>query len=161
VLDALRAPVPSALAGLYTSSMEEIMKKMAALFLLVLSCLTYGAEIEDPLARASAAYLKGGVEAFIPSLLKGSPLEGEKGILTQANSIKQIESYYGAYQGYEVIFEKPLTSRVRLVYYVLNYEKSPVFGVASYYKMGGQEVVTNFNFHTEIGKIVPDEVLYK
>ncbi|CAA0126394.1 Uncharacterised protein [Halioglobus japonicus] len=136
------------------------MKNLTAIFLIVFSCLSYGAASEDPLARASAAYLKEGVEAFIPSLLEGSPLEGEKSILTQANSIRQIEAYYGAYEGYEVIFEKALTSRVRLVYYVMNYEKSPVFGVSTYYKMNDQEVVTNFNFHTEIGQIVPDDVLY-
>lgn len=115
----------------------------------------------DPLQRASDAYLEKGVDAFIPELLKGSPLEGEKSVLTQSNSIRQIEEYYGVYKGYELIYEKSLTENVRIVYYVMNYEKSPVFGVATYYKQKKGEVVTNFNFHTDMWKILPSEVIFK
>jgi len=88
-------------------------------------------------------------------------LEGEKSILTQSNSIEQIEEYYGSYQGFEVMYEKSLTEKVRLLYYVMNYEKSPVFGVVTYYKRKGEEIVTNFNFHTDLWKIVPNEVVFK
>ncbi|MGH1541206.1 MAG: hypothetical protein ACRBHB_12340 [Arenicella sp.] len=115
----------------------------------------------DPLQRASEAYLKNGVDAFIPELLKGSPLEGEKSALTQSNSIRQIEEYYGAYKGYELISEKNLTDSVRIVYYVMNYDKSAVFGAATYYKQTKGEVVTNFNFHTNIWEIIPPQVIFK
>lgn len=114
----------------------------------------------DPLERASEAYLKKGVDSFIPELMIGSPLEGEKSVLTQSNSIRQIEAYYGSYKGYELIYEKNLTKDVRLVYYVMNYEKSPLFGVATYYKQKDREVVTNFNFHTDMWQILPSEVIF-
>lgn len=115
----------------------------------------------DPLQRASDAYLKNGVGAFIPELMKGSPLEGEKSVLAQSNNIRQIEEYYGAYKGFELIYEKNLTENVRIVYYVMNYEKSPVFGEATYYKQKEGEVVTNFNFNTSMWKILPPEVIFK
>lgn len=121
----------------------------------------FAADAGKPLERASAAYLKEGVEAFLPTLLKDSPLEGEKSVLTQSNSIRQIEAFYGTYEGFDVMYEKVLTDRVRIVYYVMNYQKSPMFGLATYYKRGGEEVVTNFNFHTEIWQVIPNEVIFQ
>jgi len=40
----------------------------------------------------------------------------------------------------------------------MNYDKSAVFGVATYYKVGGEEVISNFNFHTEWQQILPANV---
>ncbi|GAA5315166.1 MAG: hypothetical protein AseanaTS_03700 [Candidatus Pelagadaptatus aseana] len=137
------------------------MNKIIGITLLILSQISFADDAGQPLERASKAYLAGGAEAFIPALLKGSPLEGEKSVLTQSNTIRQIEAYYGAYQGFEVMYEKPLTNKVRLVYYVMNYEHSPLFGVATYYKRNNEEVVTNFNFHTELWQIVPNDVIFK
>lgn len=134
------------------------MKKILLIGMLLFSQIC---NASDPLKRASDAYLKKGVDAFIPELLKGSPLEGEKSVLTQSNSIRQVEEYYGAYEGFELIFEKNLTEKIRLVYYVLNFEKSPMFGVATYYKQKKREVVTNFNFHTNMWEILPFEVVFK
>lgn len=137
------------------------MKNLLGVSLLLLSQFAFALDPGKPLQEASKAYLAEGAQAFITTLIKGSPIEGEKGVITQANTIKQIEAYYGEYQGLEVIYEKKLTKKVRLVYYVMNYEKSPVFGVTTYYKPNGEEVVTNFNFHTELWQIVPSEVVFK
>ncbi len=137
------------------------MKKLIGIVLLIFTQASFAADAGKPLERASKAYLSDGADAFIPALLKGSPLEGEKSVLTQSNTIRQIEAYYGSYQGFEVMYEKPLTNKVRLVYYVMNYENSPLFGVATYYKRKNEEIVTNFNFHTELWQIVPHDVVFK
>lgn len=137
---------------------------MKYLLVLLLSLVVHSVHASDagkPLESASAAYLSKGTEAFIPTLLKGSPLEGEKSVLTQSNSIKQIEAYYGTYKGFEVIYEKQLTDKIRLVYYAMNYADSPMFGVVTYYKRKGEEIVTNFNFNTDLWQIIPNEVVFK
>jgi hypothetical protein len=43
----------------------------------------------------------------------------------------------------------------------MNYEKSPVFGNAMLYKKDGKEIVSNFNFNTEIFSVVPKEVIFE
>ncbi|RRJ83768.1 hypothetical protein [Aestuariirhabdus litorea] len=115
----------------------------------------------EPLQRASKAYLAQGADAFIPALLEGSPMEGEAGVLAQSQSLHQVESFYGAYQGFDVIYEKPLTARVRLVYYIMNYENSPLFAVATYYRRASGEIVTHFNFNTKMWDVLPSDVVFR
>ncbi|WP_426416145.1 hypothetical protein [Aestuariirhabdus sp. LZHN29] len=130
----------------------------AALYLL--ASLSYAVDAGKPLERASGAYLENGADAFIPALLKGSPMEGEQSVLAQSESIRQVEAYYGAYQGFDVIYEKSLTNKVRLVYYIMNYENSPLFAVATYYKRNGEEIVTHFNFNTKMWDVLPSDVVF-
>ena len=136
------------------------MKLTIGIILLLLIPTLAASDAGTPLERASEAYLKNGAEAFIIELMKGSPLEGEKSVATQSNNLRQIEDYYGKYIDYDVVLQKNLTDKVRIVYYVMNYEKSPVFGVANYYKIDGDEVVTSFNFNTEWAPIIPMAVLF-
>ena len=137
------------------------MKFFIALILVLYTQMSFAIDGGKPLENALEAYEAKGVDSFIPTLLKGSPLEGEKSVLTQSNSIRQIEDYYGSYQDYEVIYEKKLTERVRLVYYVMHYENSPLFGVITYYKKKGGEVVSNFNVHTKLWEIMPKNVVFQ
>lgn len=57
--------------------------------------------------------------------------------------------------------EEQLSKRVRLVYYVMNYENSPVFGSVILYSKPEGEVVTSFQFNTELWQIAPNEVIFK
>ncbi len=74
--------------------------------------------------------------------------------------MRQIESFYGKYEDFDVVADRIITDRVRLVYYVMNYEDAPVFGVISYYRKGDEEIAANFNFHTEIWSIFPADVIF-
>ena len=56
--------------------------------------------------------------------------------------------------------EKVLSENVRLVYYIMNFENSPVFGNAMLYKKNGKEIVTNFNFNTDLFQIAPTAVVF-
>ncbi|MCL6417345.1 hypothetical protein MIB92_16925 [Aestuariirhabdus sp. Z084] len=136
------------------------MRHLIALLLLISSPAVFGSNAGEPLERASKAYLATGADAFIPALVEGSALEGQEGILAQVAILQQVEGVYGAYEGFDVIYEKNLTSRVRLVYYVMNYEKSPLFGVATYYQRNDKEIVTNLNFNTQMWNVLPGDVVF-
>lgn len=136
------------------------MKHVIFTISVLLSINSFAIDLGKPIEAASAAYLKNGVEAFIPALMKGSPLEGEKSLITQSNNIRQIEAYYGKFLGIEPMREEKLSERVRLVYYVMNYENSPVFGYALLYKKPSGEIVTNFSFNTELWQVAPNEVIF-
>jgi hypothetical protein len=120
---------------------------------------TVHADLPSRLNEATQAYKNKGVESFIPTLLKGSPLEGEKTVFSQVNSLKQIETFYGTYLNVEHLLTKNLSKSTRIVYYILNYEKGPVYGVATLYKSKDGEIVTQFNVHTTIQSIIPDSIL--
>lgn len=132
---------------------------MKNIILLALFCIVLPSQAGTPLEEASAAYLEKGANAFILRLLEGSPIEGEKSALTQANSISQIEAYYGTYQDYDIVGEKIISDKVRLVYFILNYEKGPAFGVATYYQTGNVVIIPHFNIHTRIEKTFPSEMM--
>jgi len=137
------------------------MKCLFLAFSLFFSSFAAAYDLGTPIQHASNEYLKNGLEAFIPALLKGSPMEGEKSAYTQSSALRQIEAYYGNYLGIEPMFEKELSSKTRLVYYVMNYENSPVFGFALLYKKKEGEIVTNFNFNTKLWEIMPSEAIFK
>ncbi len=136
------------------------MKYLGIVISILFSVSSYAIDLGKPIEDASAAYLKDGVDAFIPALMKGSPLEGEKSLITQSNNIRQIEAYYGKFLGIEPMREEKLSERVRLVYYVMNYENSPVFGYALLYKKSSGEIVTNFSLNTELWQVAPNEVIF-
>lgn len=136
------------------------MKVFITSILLIISTSIMAVDLGAPIKEASEAYLKNGADAFIPAILKGSPLEGEKSALTQSNNIRQIEAYYGKFLGIEAMREEKLTENVRLIYYVMNYENSPVFGNALLYKKRGREIITNFNFNTDLWQIAPQAVVF-
>jgi len=110
----------------------------------------------SPLEEAMTAYRERGLKAFIPTLVKGSPLEGDNSVVEKTAVIRRIESYYGGFDGYEVLEQCRLGSRVRLVLYVMNYKRGPLYGVVTLYGAGGREVVTRFNFQTDAVKLWQD-----
>lgn len=136
------------------------MKTLIIMLFSIISLTCHGIELGEPIESAAKAYLQNGAEAFIPTLLKGSPIEGDKTALSQSNSIRQIETFYGKFLKIEAMREKVLSENVRLVYYIMNYEHSPVFGNAMLYKKNGKEIVTNFNFNTELFQIAPMPVVF-
>lgn len=133
------------------------MRTITALILCVLTHVALAADGGLPLERASKAYLAKGSDSFIPSLVKGSPLENDRGALSQSTILKKLEPHSGMYQDYELIYEKTITSKIRLVYFALNFEKTAMFGEIMYYKRGGEEVVTRLSLKTELFEILPKE----
>jgi hypothetical protein len=117
------------------------------------------ADIPRPLGKALSIYKKGGIEGFIRTLVSGGPLEGNQELHMQALVLEKIEKYYGAYQSFQVLHVTRLSGSTRLIYFLMNYEKGPVFGKLTAYKNGDRETITSFRFHTKPDKIFPDALL--
>lgn len=117
------------------------------------------ADIPQPLTKALAVYKNGGLQGFINALVKGGPLAGNQEMRQQVVILEKIEKYYGAYQSYDILLVNPLSDSTRLIYFLLNYDKGPVFGMLTAYKNGNDESITSFVFHTKAEKIFPETLL--
>lgn len=113
------------------------------------------------ISNALEKYQKEGADHLIPNLLIGSPIEGDKQALSQANLIRQIEAFYGKYQKAELFKIVTITQSTTLIYFVMKYEKGPLYGSATVFNHNGKEVITTFNFHTDINNIFPSEITFK
>jgi hypothetical protein len=98
--------------------------------------------IPKVVADGLAAYASGGPEEAVKAWTKGGPSEGNEAVIAQAGSMKQLESYYGKYVGYQVIGSRELTATSRLLYLQLDYEKGPVFSSFLLFKPAGDWIVT-------------------
>ncbi len=116
-------------------------------------------DIPKPLSKALSVYKKGGMQGFIATLLRGSPLEGHQETRLQVTVLKKIEKFYGAYQSFDILHINTLSDSTRLIYFLLNYEKGPVFGKLTAFKNGKREIITSFRFHTKADKIFPGALL--
>lgn len=111
--------------------------------------------------RGLDAYAKGGAKEAIESWISGSGLEGSKEALSQANILRQVEDYYGEYEGYDVVKDHKISERVHMVVFVMNYKKGPLFGrFQSYRSNSGQWVATEFKFHTEAATVLPSSIVF-
>ncbi|MFZ2990445.1 hypothetical protein [Ideonella sp.] len=109
----------------------------------------------------ASAYIKGGATEAVAAWLKGSALEGNTQATSQANSLRQIEDFYGKPEGFEVVSETAVTPRVAMVLAIIYYQKGPVFARFQTYKLSsGSWVATEFKFHTEGAQLFPNGALY-
>jgi len=113
--------------------------------------------------EAAAAYKAKGSGEFLPTLVKGSRLQyTDQTELAQAGELfKAIETLYGDYLGIEIVGSVSITSSIRIVYFVLNYERGPLYGVADIYKTKSGEIVTNSNVNTSLQAIMPPNLIAK
>jgi len=116
-----------------------------------------------PLLAAADAYKAKGASEFLPTLVKGSRLQyaGDASLAQAGDMLRKIETYYGAYQGLELVGSMALTVSTRVVYFVLKYERGPLYGVADVYQTRHGEIVTNSNVNTELDKIMPPGLIAK
>jgi hypothetical protein len=106
--------------------------------------------------RGFAAYEKEGPEAAVKEWIKGSGMEGNVQALTQANSLRQVQDYYGPYKGYEIIEDQTISERVHIIFVVMHFAKGPLFVRFQPYKTdAGQWVGTEFKFNTDATMLFP------
>jgi hypothetical protein len=101
------------------------------------------------------AYKAEGAEAAISAWIKGSPLEGSKDALSQANILRQIQDFYGPYKSFDLIRSRNLTPNCRIIYVVMNYDKGPLFAKFTVYQSTQGWVLTNFLFNTKDEVVLP------
>lgn len=100
-------------------------------------------------------YKAKGPEEAVKAWLKGSPLEGSKDALTQANNLRQIQDYYGSYVGYDLFSVRKISPSTQVQYLVLNYESGPVFAKFLIYKKQQGWVMISFFVNTKEDVILP------
>lgn len=104
------------------------------------------------------AYKAEGPEAAIKAWIKGSPIDGSKDALTQANILRQIQDFYGVYKTFDVISTRNLSPNIRIVYVALNFEKGPLFAKFVVYQTAEGWILTTFNFNTKDELIIPPSI---
>ena len=102
------------------------------------------------------AYSKNGARAAIKAWIIGSGLEGSKDALSQANTLKQIEDFYGAFEGSEIVKTHSISNKSAMILFVMHYNKGITYSRFQTYKTKtGQWVATEFKFHTEASQVWP------
>jgi hypothetical protein len=130
-----------------------------------LSLLTFGqyvgaqaqehSEVPKIVLSGLDAYKAEGPEAAVKAWLKGSPLEGSKEALGQANVLRQIEEFYGAYKAFDFIRSRNLSPTTRIIYLTLDYEKGPLFAKFVTYRTEQGWILPSFTFNTKEESILP------
>lgn len=101
------------------------------------------------------AYKDNGPDEAVRAWIKGSALEGSKEALSQANILRQVQDYYGRFQGFETVNSREISPRTRVDYLVIDYDKGPLFAKFISYRTDGGWVLVNFVFNTKEEQILP------
>lgn len=126
-----------------------------------LSALADASGATQLVERGLNAYLEAGPDAALKIWLEGSGLEGNTQALTQANSLRQIEDYYGKPEGFDIVMEHAITPRSRMVVFAVNYAKGVMYcRFQTYLLKTNAWVLTEFKFNTEAAAILPSNIVY-
>ncbi|MDD5772320.1 MAG: hypothetical protein PHX78_02515 [bacterium] len=105
-------------------------------------------------------YREQGAEAFVKSILKGSPLEGDESSAKELERLRNVERYYGKILRHSFVSVMKVTSFYKKIYIILQFAKGPVFcGIDCYYTSQNVWIVSAFTFNTSIEKVFPDVLL--
>jgi len=143
--------------------LRYIIKLPLLAFFLLSGAMSYA---QPTTARAlveagAAAYVKEGASAAVQVWVEGSALQGNTQALSQANSLRQIEDFFGKPIGFEIITDNPIGSRSRMVLFVINYQKGALFARFQAYQVdGGRWVTTEFKFQTEAANVFPPQLVF-
>ena len=133
------------------------MSKLLAFALLLLAASAQASSTPAGVVqRGLDAYLKGDAVAAVKGWLEGSALEGNPQASTQANSLRQVEDFYGKPESYQLLGEHQIAERARMIYFAVNYTKGVAFLRFQVYRLAsGQWVSTEFRFHTDANQVLP------
>jgi len=97
----------------------------------------------------------GNPEQAMKAWLKNSPLDGTQMVSDEANVLRQAQNQFGAFQWYDVIFNREISPRIRIIYLAMNYESGPLFSRFVFYHTDRGWIVTSFDFNFDDTKILP------
>lgn len=116
-------------------------------------------EAETQFQEAVKVYKNEGNTAFMKRVLKDGPLESDTRSLSQAQSLAQIEQFFGPLHSASVLSTKALGAKSCYIICIMEYENGPAFAVANYYKGSKGVGATSMSFKTEPEAILPTEFL--
>ena len=139
--------------------MHKFLTNLVLIVALGLPAATVAQTADGPKAIVEA-YLKGDAAAAMREWVKGSFMESNPQAMSQANSLRQIEDFYGKPQGYDLVKEATITPRAKTVYFTLNFERGIAFArLNAYRKDDGTWITTSLFFHTEAPQVFPSSLL--
>ena len=100
-------------------------------------------------------YKDKGPEEAVRLWIKDSPIDGSKAALSQANNLRQVQDFYGAYQFFEIISAYEIGHRTRIFYLTLDFENGPLFAKFVVYQTNHRWILTSFDFNTKEEMILP------
>jgi hypothetical protein len=118
-------------------------------------------EAESQFNEAVSVYKKEGNSAFMARILKNGPLEKDTRSLGQAQSLSQIEQFFGSITSASILSTKALGNKSCYIIAILEYKNGPAFAVANFYKGTKGVGATSMFFKTEPESILPKEFLVK
>ncbi len=113
-------------------------------------------EVPKVILSGLDAYKAEGPEAAVKTWIQGSAIEGSKDALSQANLLREVQDYYGAYKGFDVIRSRNLSPTTRFIYIILDYEKGPLFAKFVVYRVEQGWILVSFTFNTKLEAIAPE-----
>jgi hypothetical protein len=124
----------------------------------VAQTLIKGGGVEDlppVILSGLQAYKDKGPDEAVRLWIKDSPIDGSKEALGQANNLRQVQNFYGAYQFFEVLSAYEIGRRTRIFYLTLNFENGPLFAKFMVYQSNHRWILTSFDFNTKEEMILP------
>ncbi len=116
--------------------------------------------IPTQLRAAADAYKKNGVEAFLPTLFNSQLASGNGvNVREKIAVMKTVEKAYGRYVGLEMIDSIRISKSTKIIFFVLKYQKGPLYGVITTYRFNKSTKITGFKIHTVITQIIPTQIL--
>jgi hypothetical protein len=113
------------------------------------------ADLPSFVTSGLSAYKAKGPDEAVKVWIAGSPIDGSTGALTQANNLRQIQDFYGAYKAYEYVSSRSISPSTQVFYLVMNFEKGPLFAKFVAYKISKDWILTSFDFNTKEEMIFP------
>jgi hypothetical protein len=101
------------------------------------------------------AYKPGNPEQAIKAWTKNSPLEGTQVVVDETANLHQAQNLYGAFHWFDVISNREISKRVRIIYLTMNYEAGPLFARFVLYSTDRGWIITAFDFNPDDTKILP------
>ncbi len=116
-------------------------------------------DVPPPIILGLIAYRDKGLDAAVQAWIKDSALEVNKDPLPQVEPLRQASSYFGVYRNFEILSMQDVSLRVRAVYFVMNYDRGPLFGRFLTFRSEDHGwLVLSFDFNTNPELILPQPV---
>ncbi|HEV3271120.1 MAG TPA: hypothetical protein VGZ93_02970 [Candidatus Methylacidiphilales bacterium] len=153
--------------GSLSSRNRDSFVKTPLILLITLLGFVYPAYAQAPslpkiITDGFDAYKKEGASKALDVWLAGSPIENDStSRSTVVGSLQTIESAYGKFSGYEHLGTVSFARSTKRYYFVILYEKGPLYAWFEVYKTGGKEIIPSFDCNTKAPLILPESFFKK
>ena len=119
-----------------------------------------GGEVPPVVGAGLETYRTNGLSSAYKVWANRGPLESDTSARDNfVIGLEKVQTVYGKVMGYEIVKVVKVSSSVRRVYAVVQYEKAPVYASFDCYRPGDKWYVTDLLFHTKVNMVFPPSLL--